>query len=146
MRIPPEQAQALGAAIHSHDFLHRLLREIEHMQQVVFHANARADWKLCRKSAEQILIAEIVLRHRGEFDGIYFALRAMENAGKPWAGALRDLAGTIHSYFTTPLGFVMRRDLFGADAVFVSPDAMDWIGQRERSAPQTDGGTAGEQA
>lgn len=126
-RIPPEQIAALSSAIRTHDFLHRLLREIEHLHRVVFHGNERANWKLTRASAEQILIAEIVLRHSGSFDGIYFALRKMEGEGKTWATALRDLAGYIHAYFTTPLGIVMRRDLFGDAVVFLSPDADDWV-------------------
>jgi hypothetical protein len=125
-RIAPDQLKALSGAIHSHDFLHRLWREVEHLQRVVFHSNERADWKLARASAEQILIAELHLRHKGNIDGVYFQLRKIEGEGKPWITATRDYAGYIHAYYTTPLGIVMRRDLFGEAAVFLSPDAAEW--------------------
>ena len=125
-RLSGEQIKRLTAAIYSHDFLHRILRQIEHLQQVVFHGNSRADWKQTRRSAEQILMAEIVTRYNGDFDGLYFALRKMENEGATWDAAIRNLAGTMQSYYTTPLGIVMRRNLFGDDAAFVSPDALEW--------------------
>ncbi|MCG3125762.1 MAG: hypothetical protein CHACPFDD_00589 [Phycisphaerae bacterium] len=124
--ISPEQRERLAAAIHSHEFLHRILREIESALRVVFHSDEQMNWKLARQAAEQILIAEIVCRYRGDFDGIYHAVRRMENEGRPWAAAIRELAAGIHSYFTTPLGIIMRRDLFGDQAVFLSPEALDW--------------------
>jgi hypothetical protein len=132
-RIAPEQLKALSDAIHSHDFLHRLWREIEHLQRVVFHSNERADWKLARASAEQILMAELFLRHKGNIDGVYFDLRKREGEGKNWAAALREYAGYIHAYFTTPLGIVMRRDLFGDAVIFLSPDATEWAKQAGRA-------------
>lgn len=127
MKVAQERIEAVTAAIHAHDFLHCLRREIEQLQKVVFHDAPRVDWKLARASAEQILAAEIITRHKGEIDGVYFALRDREEGGKPWNAALRELAGSIHSYFTTPLGIVMRRDLFGAQAVYISPEALEWI-------------------
>lgn len=130
-RIDRQMQDALVAAIHSHDFLRRLLEAMEHHHRLVFHANETVDWSLVRRSAEQILIAEIVTRHQGNFDGIYLALRSLEGGGKPWSVAIHELAGTMHSYFTTPLGIVMRGDLFGEDAVFISPEAYDWIRQRK---------------
>jgi len=54
------------------------------------------------------------------------ALRRMETDGKSWDVAIRDMAAGIHSYYTTPLGVVMRQDLFGPDAIFFTPDAYDW--------------------
>lgn len=125
--LSKEQIDRLVHAIHTHEFLHRLMREIEKLQRVVFHSNEEIDVPMLRQSAEQILAAEIVSRHRGEFDGIYFALRDMEKGGMEWAAAIRDLAGRIHSYFTTPLGLIMRRDLFGPHAVYVSTDAEAWM-------------------
>lgn len=127
MTVSPEQRERLSAAIRSHEFLHRVLREIENAQRVVFHRNEQIDWKRARQAAEQILIAEVVCRYRGDFDGIYHALRRMENEGRPWNAAIRELAAGIHSYFSTPLGIIMRRDLFGEDAVFLTPEALDWI-------------------
>lgn len=133
-RIAPEQLKQLSDAIRSHDFLHRVWREIEHLQKVVFHRNERADWKLARASAEQILIAELHLRHKGNIDGVYFDLRKRESEGKTWAAALREYAGYVQAYYTTPLGIVMRRDLFGDQAVFLSPDATDWVKGAKSSA------------
>jgi hypothetical protein len=130
-RIAREQLEALTAAIHSHDFLQRIIEALEDYHRIVFHADQAVDWSCVRRSAEQILIAEIVARHRGSFDGIYFALRALENSGKPWNVAIHELAGRVHSYFTTPLGIVMRKDLFGEDAAFILADAEDWIRRRE---------------
>ncbi|TWT40426.1 hypothetical protein RAS1_41350 [Phycisphaerae bacterium RAS1] len=126
-RISAEQFQRLSQEVDSHDFLHRVWREIEKLQRLVFHSNERADWSLVRASSKQILMAEIVSRHGGQIDGVYFALRTLESGGKPWPLAIRELAGSIHSYFTTPLGIVMRRDLFGDDTVFLSPDAEEMI-------------------
>lgn len=126
-RIPHEQIGSLTAAIHAQDYLRRVAHEIEQLLRVVFHDNERADWDLARRSAEQILITEIVSRYRGQADGIYYALRAMEDGGKPWDVAVRDLAAAIHSYYTTPLGMVMRQDLFGEDTIFITPDAYTWI-------------------
>ena len=45
--------------------------------------------------------------------------------------AIQELAAGIHSYYTTPLGIVLRKDLFGDDVVFITPDAHEWIRQRE---------------
>jgi len=125
----PRQAQAeqLINAINTHDFLRRILEEIERLQHVVFHGSPRADWSLARRTAEQILAAEILSRHHGNIDGIYFALRSHEVGGKSWAAAISELATNIHAYFTTPLGILMRRELFGEDAAFLTPEAWDWI-------------------
>ncbi|MGE0478860.1 MAG: hypothetical protein AB7Q17_00180 [Phycisphaerae bacterium] len=126
-RLSQSQFDALLATIRQHDFLQRLCDEIDKLQRVVFHANERADWDRARRSAEQILAAEIHLRHRGDPLGLYYTLRNMEDSGKPWDAAIRDVSTGIHSYFTTPLGIVIRHDLFGNDVVFLSPDAKEWI-------------------
>ena len=136
--ISREQLNALIAAIHSHDFLRRVLEAVEQYHHLVFHAVENADWSLVRRSAEQILVAEIVTRHKGDIDGIYRALRDMEAGGVPWGVAINELAGRMHSYFTTPLGIVMRTDLFGDNAVFISPDAYEWI-RRRKASPQSGG-------
>lgn len=118
------------AIIAANDYLVRLLGEIERLQQAVFHANPSADWTNVRKSSEQILITEIILRHSRKPEGIFFALRNAEDGGKPWDAAIRDMAANIHAYYTTPLGLLMRRDLFGENTVFVSPDAIRWMQQQ----------------
>lgn len=128
-RLPQDQIEALSAAIRSHEFLHRILRQIEVLQRTVFHANERADWTQTRRSAEQMLIAEIALRYRGDIDRVYFRLREIEKSGRDWAAAITEVASAIHSYFTTPLGMVMRRDLYGDDAAYLSPDAIGWMAQ-----------------
>jgi hypothetical protein len=132
--VAREQMNSLIAAIHSHDFLCRMLESMEQHHRLVFHANENADWNLVRATAEQILVAEIVSRHKGNIDGVYFALRDLEAGGRTWAAAISELAGRIHSYFTTPLGVVMRKNLFGDNAVFLTTDAYDWIARQE-SAP-----------
>ncbi len=137
-QLSSEQVESLAQAIRTHDFLRQLLRELEKLHRAVFHTNERADWAHLRAACEQILIAEIVSRHKGNIDGIYFALRSLEGQGKRWDIAIHELAGTIHSYFTTPLGMVMRADLFGDGAIFVSPDAQEWI--RERRAARAAAG------
>lgn len=126
-RLDSRKTGEITAAIHSHDFLHRVLRRVERLQRIVFHDLPRANWKNARRSAEQILIAEIVTRYQGDIDGVYHALRKREKEGATWEAAIRDLAGAMQSYYTTPLGIVLRRDLFGDDAVFLSPEAQNWI-------------------
>jgi hypothetical protein len=131
-QIAQEQMNGLTAAIEAHDFLRRVRDGVEHQHRVVFHGNERADWSLVRRSADQILIAEIMNRHRGQIDGVYFALRKLENDGRTWDAAIQELAEQIHSYYTTPLGIVMRQNLFGSAVVFITPDALDWTDQLRR--------------
>ncbi|MFH1747656.1 MAG: hypothetical protein ABIG44_11490 [Planctomycetota bacterium] len=138
--VASEQVEQLTAAIQSHDFLRRLLESLEQLHRLVFHADESIDWSLVHHSAEQILIAEIVSRHDGDIDGIYHALRTFEGQGRPWGGAIQELASNMHSYFTTPLGIVMRNDLFGDDAVFISPEAHDWIRARATVRPTRSAG------
>lgn len=121
-RISEEQLNQLRKAIHEHPHLRRIVRHVEHLQKVVFHAES-LDWQFIRASAEEILIADIVTRHQGSFDGVYFALRRMEDSGKPWTQALLEYSTYIHNYYTTPLGVVLRRDLFGDSSHFVTPSA-----------------------
>jgi hypothetical protein len=125
-QLAPGQVEALTAAITAQDCLRRVRDEIEELHRVVFHAKERIAWDLVRRSAEQILMAEIVYRHQGHPDGIFLALRALEDHGSTWDEAIRELAAGIHSYYTTPLGFVLRADLFGRDATFIMSDAEDW--------------------
>ncbi len=125
-QIAPEELQRLEAALDSQDCLRRVVEEIAKLQRVVFHGNERADWQRVHTSARQILMAEIVTRHHGDPDGIFLNLRALEDAGRSWDAAITELATAIHSYYTTPLGVVMRQDLFGDAAVFLTPDAVEW--------------------
>ncbi len=133
-RIAAEQIEGLTRAIHAQDCLRRILNELEALHRIVFHGDEQADWGLVRRSAEQILIAEIVSRHGGNPDGLFLALRALEDGGKSWDVAIRDLAAGIHSYYTTPLGVVLRQNLFGEQTVFIMPDAHEWTA-RLRAAP-----------
>ncbi len=139
-RLPEHEIKRLTAAIQEHDYLRRVVEEIERLHRVVFHGNTRADWRLARPSAEQILIAEIVVRHCGQIDGVYFALRKLEDAGQSWDDAVRGLSVGVHSYFTTPLGIIMRQDMFGSGAVFITPDALDWVQSQRSVAAADDGG------
>ncbi len=137
-----QQLDSLISAIDAHEFLSRLRDTIEQCHRLVFHANEHADWTLVRKSAEQILVTELVLRHKGNIDGIYFDLRKLEAAGMPWSAAINELANRIHSYFTTPLGIVLRKDLLGQRAVFFTSDAYEWIRRREAGRAAAAGETA----
>ncbi|MBL8879833.1 MAG: hypothetical protein JNG88_12000 [Phycisphaerales bacterium] len=133
-KLTPAEIDHFIAVIGENDYLRRLLGEIERLQQAVFHANPSADWNNVRQSSEQILIAEIVLRHGRHHDAIFYALRNAEDSGKLWDAAIRDMAANIHAYYTTPLGLLMRRELFGENTVFVSPDAIRWMHQQSHSA------------
>jgi hypothetical protein len=134
-RIPDQQVKQLREAIHSHDFLHRIARQIENLHKVVFHERAKnLDAHFIRTSAEEILIADIATRHKGNIDGVYFALRQSEDNGRGWKHAIADYAAYIHNYYTTPLGVVMRRDLFGDDAHFVTPAAGKYAAPRPEMA------------
>lgn len=132
-KIPPEQIEALSKSVAAHDFLHRLVEELEALHRLVFHADSQADWGLVRKSAEQILIADVVTRYGGDIQGVYQTLVGMRDSGRDWEIAIRELAGRMHSYYTTPLGFIIRKDLFGDQCVFFSPDAHSWIDRRSKS-------------
>lgn len=129
-RLSREETERLHAAITTADHLQRVLDEIERQQRLVFHSMAELHWDRVRASAEQILIAEIVVRHNGDPEGAFLALRALEDGGRTWDEAVRDLAAQVHSYFTTPLGIVLRRDLFGRKAAFIAPDAVRWLEHR----------------
>lgn len=118
-RLSHDEQLRLRAAVQEHDFLRRIVREIERLMRLVFH-KAEIDPMRIRASAEDVLIADIVMRHRGNFDGVYFALRAAEDGGRSWDRAVSEYAGNVHAYFTTPLGLIIRRDLLGEKATFAS--------------------------
>ncbi len=123
-RLTESERQRLLKAVHDHDHLHRLVRQIERLHRVVFHARTKdLDGMFIRASAEEILIADIVNRHEGNIDGVYYALRKIEDSGRSWEHAVSDYASYVHNYYTTPLGVIMRRDLFGEDSHFVTPAA-----------------------
>jgi len=123
-RITDSERKRLHQAIQEHDFLHRLLRRIERLHRVVFHTQTKQlDWQFIRASAEEIVMADIVNRHGGNIDSVYFALRKAEDSGRSWEHAINEYATYAHNYYTTPLRVVMRRDLFGADCHFVTPAA-----------------------
>lgn len=121
-RISKEERERLIRAIREHDFLHRILRRIEQLQRVVFHAD-HLEVSFVRASAEEILMADLISRHHGQIDGVYYALRKSEDSGKSWQMAIAEYASYIHNYYTTPLGVVMRKDYFGEESHFVTPAA-----------------------
>ena len=112
-QITAEKYQQLRKAILDHDYLHRIQRRIEQLNRVVFHAS-NSDWKHLRAIAEEILIADMVTRHKGEIDGVFFKLREIENSGRDWNSAIDEYASYIHNYYTTPLGALLRKDVLGA--------------------------------
>lgn len=122
-----ELVERLTAAIQSQGFLRDLVLQIEQSQNVVFHASPRAEWSNARGSAEQILITEVITRYKADVGRVQQMLRDLERNGMPWRDAIRDFAARVQSYYTTPLGIVMRRNLFGDDAIFLSPEALEWV-------------------
>jgi hypothetical protein len=131
--MPKNQLERLRHAIRDKDFLHRIVRKVEQLHRVVFNA-AELERNFVRGSAEEILIADIMTRHNGEVDGVYFALRKAEERGKSWDQAISEFASYIHSYYTTPLGVVLCRDLFGDDCHFVTPAAGRYSARYTHSA------------
>ena len=133
--IPRDQLERLQHAIRDKDFLHRIVRKVEQLHRVVFNA-ADLDRNFVRASAEEILIADIMTRHNGEVDGVYFALRKTEERGKSWDQSISEFASYIHSYYTTPLGVILCRDLFGEDCHFVTPAAGRYAARSAPIAPK----------
>ncbi|MBN2562625.1 MAG: hypothetical protein JXQ75_17000 [Phycisphaerae bacterium] len=129
-RISKEQHEQLRQAILDHAFLHRILRHIEYLHRVVFHADD-LDWQFIRASAEEILIADIVTRYQGDIDGVYLALRKIEDSGRSWQAAISEYAAYTHNYYTMPLGVILRKDLFGDTSHFVTPAAGTKAGPRQ---------------
>jgi hypothetical protein len=138
-RIAAHELDRLMQAVRDQPDLMRLADAIERLQRIVFYANPHADWRLQRRSAEQILVAEIVYRYQLQPERALAALRASEGRGLSREAAAVGLAEAIHSYYTTPLGIVMRQDLFGSQAVFLTPDAYEWADQT-RGRPAGPGG------
>jgi hypothetical protein len=131
-RISESERSRLHTAILDHDFLHRILRQIERLHRVVFHEQTRhLDRQFIRASAEEILVADLVNRHGGNFDSVYFALRKAEDSGRSWEQAINEYAAYSHNYYTTPLGVIMRRDLFGDNCHFVTPAAGKLSGKHD---------------
>lgn len=131
-RVRSDELLRLSAALGSTDYLRKIVDEIERLHVVVFHDYSSADWTRVRRSAEQVLIAEIATRYQGRVEGVHEALCQLERQGRSWDAAIAALAGAMHSYHTTPLGIVMRKDLFGDDAVFFTADALQWIEKLSR--------------
>ena len=126
-KLTEAQRHEYGRLIQSHDFLRDLVAEIEAAQRLVFHSNENADWERARASAQQVLIAELVTRYRGAVERVYAALEDLQRRGREWPVAIRELAARIQSYYTTPLGMMIRAELFGEDAVFLSPDSAKYL-------------------
>src|SRR5262245_51686607 len=101
MLVSKEKREQIRQAIHSHDFLHRIMRQVEHLHRVVFHQRVKGlDLHFIRASAEEILIADILTRHEGNIDGVYFALRKVEDGGRSWQHAISEYSAYIHNYYT----------------------------------------------
>ncbi len=111
-QISSAEYERLRKAIHDHDYLHRVMRRIETLHKVVFH-DQKSDWKNVRGLAESILITDIVTRHKGGIDGVFFKLREIENGGRDWKSAIDEYASYIHNYYTTPLGALLRKEVLG---------------------------------
>jgi hypothetical protein len=140
-RIAADKFHELRHAIQTQDYLRSVCEEIVRLERVVFHAMESADWSQAERVGEQILVADLMLRHRGDPQNLRNALLAMERAGKPWMAAVRDLAGYTHAYFTTPLGIVIRGDMFEDEAVFLSPEATQWVRRRPKPPAVTTAST-----
>lgn len=112
-QITPEKYEQIRKAIYDHDYLHRILRRIEQLHRIVFHDD-ESNWKQLRTMAEDILIADMVTRHHGGIDGVFFKLREIENSGRDWKSAIDEYAAYIHNYYTTPLGRILRNDVLAA--------------------------------
>ncbi len=110
--ISKEHYGRLRQAIYDHDYLHRILRRIEQLHRIVFH-DAAKEWRDVRELAEEILITDMVTRHGGGIDGVFFKLREIENGGRDWKSAIDEYAAYIHNYYTTPLGALLRKDVIG---------------------------------
>ncbi len=145
-RLSEDEIARLRHAVQTYDVLRRVVRQIETLHRLVFH-RYELDATKFRAAAEEILMADVEMRHRGNFDGVYFALRAAEDAGKKWDQAVADYAASSHAYYTTPLGLLIRRDLFGDAASFVSPQAMQlataFQAGRSLASPSAGGSHAG---
>ncbi len=130
-RLSPEKFEQMAAELRGDEQLQHVLGEVERQLRIVFHGQEHADWSLAHKVCEQIVIAEVVLRHDGQVGALHDALRMMTDRGFSQDRAVCELAERIHSYYTTPLGIVIRQDLFGERAVFVSPEAHVWNARQQ---------------
>lgn len=126
MPLNERDERALRLAIQELDYLRALRDEIERLQRVVFSRHAPLA-EAAHRSADQILCAELVTRFESRPERLLAALQQRERAGASWTEALREAAGAIHSYHTTPLGAATRLQLFGERAVFLDPEARAWI-------------------
>ena len=131
MKISAEKLERIAAQIRSAGRLREVCAEIEQLQKVVFHNLESADWSRSGRVAEQILIADILTRQQGEPGRIEQDLKNREQKTGSPQRAVQECASYIHSYFTTPLGIMMRRELFGDAATFLAPEALEWIEGRE---------------
>lgn len=135
--IAPEQLQQVTDAIRGSETAQGLLRDIEQLHRVVFHNLSHANWALARRSAEQILIADMLMRHGGRVEQLEAEAAERAAAANSPLEARQAIAARVHAYFTTPLGITIRRDLFGEDAIFFAPQATDWIRGAPADAPPT---------
>ncbi len=126
MRLSQTQVDSLRAAVVGMDFARQVVAAVEGLHRLALADCPGADLSRAAASAEQIVIAEIVLHYRGQIEGLYLALRREEGerGGRP--AAVQALATRLHVYYTAPLGVVLRKVLFADDAVFVLPEAHDW--------------------
>ncbi|MBN2447841.1 MAG: hypothetical protein JXO22_14005 [Phycisphaerae bacterium] len=135
--ITQEQYDELSHAIDDVPMLREVRDEIVQAQKVVFHDLKGADWTRSEAVARQIMIADLSTRHHGDVHRMEEELRQCEQRCGSHATALQQTASYIHSYFTTPLGIMMRCELFGDGAVFLSPEALKWIEDRAEARGHT---------
>ncbi len=131
MRLSQTQVDSLRAAIVGMDFGRQVVAAVENLHRSTLADFPEADLSRAAASAEQIVIAEIVLHYRGQIEGLYLALRREERGQGGRPAAVQTLATRLHVYFTAPLGVVLRKVLFADDAVFVLPQAHEWTAPAE---------------
>lgn len=136
--LPADQLAQLTDTLRADGLCQELLRDIERLHRVVFHSSATADWSRAGKSAEQIILADVAMRHDGDLQKLHAEYAQNQQAGRSNDEARQTIAARLHSYYTTPLGITIRRDLFGDDAVFFVPEAAEWLsGGSAADRPQT---------
>jgi hypothetical protein len=116
MRLSQSQIDSLRAAVMGLDFARQVAGAVERCCSASASARrAAATW------AEQVLIAEMALRHRGQFEGLYLSLRRLQGELGSWSAAVGELADRLYRYYATPLGAILCRELFADDAVHYCP-------------------------
>ncbi len=125
--VSKERQQAWTSEVAHEPRLDSLCRVIAEQQRAVFHrADHQADQE--RVVAEQILLAEVQTAHAGDPNALIFLLDRRIQQGAPEVQVIQEFAQRLHSYYTTPLGVAVRKELFGGSAE-LAPDSKPRSGQ-----------------